>query len=380
MTHTHCERHTSKAEVLVWAVLTASIPALSQPAVAQAFQEAKAMCATLARGEPLVAKPIGQTVADFRGKQLLRDKYDDAASIEAKTSTMLRENPILGRALAVSFAIEERLIQYDPGTRTVSFPLGAVDDGCASFSTVRDDQAIDLLRHSTSYFDEAVCATEVLSKSAGQSYTGINSYGATTTVQVVDSSVAGIYVGLGAPASSPLFNGKSKSSMRSAFTFELSPDRARQLATKGEIVVVVVPRAPFYLIGKDATRPTMVTPYQERRSGDYLAAEVACSAMRDKASGQIFAYHDAVVPQQPTPAKPRGTPSIWLLGPADVPAGVVFNLAVDENGRASGCVGEGVAQKVEKKACAMLMMRARFTPALNAEGQPMPGTYRYEHK
>lgn len=85
------------------------------------------------------------------------------------------------------------------------------------------------------------------------------------------------------------------------------------------------------------------------------------------------------------PARPIGNPGNWL-GTADYPASALrgekeglvrFTLAIDPFGEVAECritESSGVRQ-FDDRACAALRTRARFHPALDADGQPVAGTF-----
>lgn len=82
-----------------------------------------------------------------------------------------------------------------------------------------------------------------------------------------------------------------------------------------------------------------------------------------------------------TPATPIGAPAEWVTSddyPADAlrrgSAGVVnFTLAIDETGKVTDCsVTESSGdQTLDDATCALMMARARFTPAHDEKGRPV---------
>lgn len=86
---------------------------------------------------------------------------------------------------------------------------------------------------------------------------------------------------------------------------------------------------------------------------------------------------------------PRGNASSWLDIQAAPPKlmkklkkeeqlKIRFTLSVGPDGRAMGCTHDG-RKKLDKQfgelTCSQLMRRARFTPAKDAQGSPVNGTY-----
>lgn len=86
-----------------------------------------------------------------------------------------------------------------------------------------------------------------------------------------------------------------------------------------------------------------------------------------------------------TPPKPAGNPGEWVL-PGDYPdaarqagkeGSVRFTLQVDATGAPAGCT---VAQSsgdmsLDEATCRLITQRARFTPATDAKGKPVAGSY-----
>lgn len=82
------------------------------------------------------------------------------------------------------------------------------------------------------------------------------------------------------------------------------------------------------------------------------------------------------------PVVPKGNPGRWVL-PGDYPPGkawmgqraiVMFRLDVDANGSVSGChIQNSIGDKVfDEAVCDALKRRARFEPALDSDGRPIP--------
>jgi hypothetical protein len=79
-------------------------------------------------------------------------------------------------------------------------------------------------------------------------------------------------------------------------------------------------------------------------------------------------------------AAPKGFPGSWL-NPSDYPSSMIrqgrsaavhFRLMVDENGAPTDCVVQTpTGTEFDKHTCNLLKKRAKFTPALNREGQPI---------
>lgn len=106
----------------------------------------------------------------------------------------------------------------------------------------------------------------------------------------------------------------------------------------------------------------------------------------------VFTPAPVAAPPPPPPPKqaakaatPRGNPGNWVT-PDDYPSRALreersgttgFRLAVDTNGRVTDCQitsssGHG---DLDAEACKMLTRRARFRPAEDTEGNPMPGSF-----
>lgn len=82
-------------------------------------------------------------------------------------------------------------------------------------------------------------------------------------------------------------------------------------------------------------------------------------------------------------AAPTSDPSRWLT-PNDYPSallkksksGVVhFRLMVDRQGKPTKCVVQTGGSEFDKLTCDLLMRRAKFTPALDAQGKPIASYY-----
>jgi periplasmic protein TonB len=94
-------------------------------------------------------------------------------------------------------------------------------------------------------------------------------------------------------------------------------------------------------------------------------------------------------PGLPQPARapvPAGDPGGWVT-PEDYPKAALkageqgvtgFLLAVDSAGRVDTCsvTQSSGSLDLDQATCDLILARARFTPALNAQGQPILGTYR----
>lgn len=86
---------------------------------------------------------------------------------------------------------------------------------------------------------------------------------------------------------------------------------------------------------------------------------------------------------------PRGNAGAWLDIQAAPPAlmkklkkkeeiKIRFVLSVGPDGRAAGCTHDGkkkLAKQFGELTCSQLTRRARFTPAKDAQGSPVNGTY-----
>jgi hypothetical protein len=365
---------------MIWLAIIAGVAsAASLP------PETKAMCAALRDSEPLAATPIADTVAQFRGKHVLRDKYDDDAAYAAKVAALAQRFPELSTPLAVSFRLDEDRIEYHPASQSMTFPLGPVGGLCALKMFGENTSAVTALKHSDASFSVPLCATEAVSTSAGKPYQGTNAYGAKAMVDVLETVVAGIYVGTGETMLSPLFKSKTPSGFERSFGFKIAPNEARKVSREAELVVVVVPRAPFFLEGFDVTGATIAMPREERITASYVAGEVVCSAIRLRATKRTLVYRAATgqAVERGTDvlssfASPRGDVAVWLTsmdGPFDQ---IGLNLMVGPDGRVSNCWGDGKNIGQENKACALVTKRARFSPAIDLAGQPVKQLFRFE--
>lgn len=88
---------------------------------------------------------------------------------------------------------------------------------------------------------------------------------------------------------------------------------------------------------------------------------------------------------KPTPAKPKNNPGSWANA-GDYPSRALqqekegttrFTVSVDANGRVSNCTvtGSSGTPELDSTACAKIKARARFEPARDGNGNPVPGTY-----
>lgn len=88
---------------------------------------------------------------------------------------------------------------------------------------------------------------------------------------------------------------------------------------------------------------------------------------------------------EPVPARPLGNIGAWVTT-ADYPASalrnssqgtVQFVLAIDTAGKVKTCTvtGSSGSEALDSKTCALLMERARFAPARDAQGGLTEGTY-----
>ncbi|HKT84506.1 MAG TPA: energy transducer TonB [Novosphingobium sp.] len=85
----------------------------------------------------------------------------------------------------------------------------------------------------------------------------------------------------------------------------------------------------------------------------------------------------------PVKAEPKGSPADWVratdLPKIDEQVGVTtFDLTIDETGHASNCVivVTSGSNQLDAAVCAAVMKRARFRPAKDGEGTPIPSVYR----
>ncbi|QLC26542.1 TonB family protein [Parasphingopyxis algicola] len=91
-----------------------------------------------------------------------------------------------------------------------------------------------------------------------------------------------------------------------------------------------------------------------------------------------------------TPPQPIGNPAGWVRA-ADYPANILRNgeegtsryqVRVGANGIPTACftIGSSGHFQLDARACNMVMSRARFQPARNAAGNPVPGLYTGSHR
>lgn len=91
----------------------------------------------------------------------------------------------------------------------------------------------------------------------------------------------------------------------------------------------------------------------------------------------------ATVAGIPVQARHTVSPARWVL-PSDFPASeskgavTTFDLTIDEAGRPAKCViiTPSVSEKVDSLVCTAVMKRARFRPARDASGLPVPSVRR----
>ena len=91
----------------------------------------------------------------------------------------------------------------------------------------------------------------------------------------------------------------------------------------------------------------------------------------------------AIAAALPAKAEPRGNPTKWVRA-ADLPeigagaAVTTFDLALDDAGRAAGCavVVPSGSDEVDAAVCTALVRRARFKPAKDRSGSPLPSVFR----
>jgi protein TonB len=100
------------------------------------------------------------------------------------------------------------------------------------------------------------------------------------------------------------------------------------------------------------------------------------------------AVEQPAVPQprfRPVAAKPSGNPSAWVTND-DYPDSALrneeqgrtaFRLAIGADGRPTSCTvtASSGARALDDAACRLLMRRARFTAAKDADGAAVAGTY-----
>lgn len=324
-----------------------------------------AMCEALRDGQPLDATPIGDAVANYRGKRVERDKYDSDEAFAAKVAALAAKFPELSSPLAISFRLDEDRIEYHPGSQEMTFPLGPVHEWCPGIY----------------YGDEApgtpVCMTEVVRSAPGKPYTASNAFGVKAVVDVIETSTAGVYIGNEESSQkTKLFRGFDRS-----IGFRMPSDQARRVSGEAEFVIVLRPRAPFFVARSGASSPKIDMPRQERVQASYLAGDIACSAIRYRATKQTLAYRE-LPSEEPNSllraATPRGNPSSWITSNDGAFGPFGLNLMIGTDGRVTNCWGDGQNIGQENKACTLVSRRARFSPAIDASGQPMPQLFRFE--
>lgn len=330
---------------------------------------AAAMCEALRDSGPLAATPIENAVAQFRGKRVVRDKYDDDAAYAAKSAALVAKFPELAGPRAVSFSVDEDRIEYRPASQEMTFPLGPVSDSCVGIY----------------YGDEApgspVCISEFLRSTPGKSYSASNAFGAKAIVNVVETTVAGIYLGNEEIAGSRAAKAKLFKGFDPSVGFKMAPTEARRISQDAELIIVFQPRAPFFLARSTASSPQIDMPREERVSASYVAGDIACSAIRYRATQQTLVYRELPIDDPNalrSAASPRGNPSSWLTSYDGAFDGVQLSLMVGPDGRVSNCWGEGQNIGQENKACAIVSRRARFAPAIDNGGQPVAQLFRYQ--
>jgi len=90
-------------------------------------------------------------------------------------------------------------------------------------------------------------------------------------------------------------------------------------------------------------------------------------------------------PVSPIAARPLGLPGAWV-GEADYPTGelrlghagtVRFRLAIGGDGRPTACTVTASSgyPRLDEATCTLIARRARFEPARDEQGQPMPGSF-----
>lgn len=112
-----------------------------------------------------------------------------------------------------------------------------------------------------------------------------------------------------------------------------------------------------------------------------LAALSTCTADLVKSWG-LDPAQQATLSQRP---KPTESPGVWIRS-ADYPtsalrggksASIAFRLTIDATGKPSSCKIQKATDSPEfiKHTCDLLMRRARFSPALDSQGAPVPSYY-----
>lgn len=127
-------------------------------------------------------------------------------------------------------------------------------------------------------------------------------------------------------------------------------------------------------------------------SNEELSAEAAKSSTirtRDEARSAVAEEEEYDLPEptirEPLPPRPRGYPGNWANS-NDYPSralreeieGVVrFVVQVDEAGRVASCsiTGSSGSPDLDATTCSLMQRRARFTPATDVNGAPVPGSW-----
>ena len=96
----------------------------------------------------------------------------------------------------------------------------------------------------------------------------------------------------------------------------------------------------------------------------------------------VAAAQPASLAPPPVRAAPRASLAAYFSRddyPASARAGseeghVAFQLLIGSDGRVTGCtvLGSSVSSSLDSTTCRIMRSRARFTPALNASGRPVP--------
>jgi hypothetical protein len=148
---------------------------------------------------------------------------------------------------------------------------------------------------------------------------------------------------------------------------------------------------------QNAPQPDLVTPSEEAGSDSIIIRSPDTTLLlRTGSLGKPFAAWRTCVDDLvrswgvdpsviKTPARPVGNPGKWLTDSdyplhalAEYKGGLVnFRLSVDLLGKPSQCsVQRAVNESLfAKTTCEILMKRANFSPALDAEGRPVPGFF-----
>lgn len=340
-------------------VLMALVSSLALPV------ETKAMCDALRDSEPLTASPISDAVAQFRGKRVERDKYEDDAAFSTRVAALTAQFPELAAPRAISFSVDEDRIEYHPGSQEMTFPLGPVSEWCPGIY----------------YGDEApgspVCISEVVRSVPGKPYTASNAFGVKALVNVIETRTAGVYLGNEELAGkTKLFRGFDRS-----VGFKMASEQARRVSQEAEFVIILQPKAPFFVTRSTSSSPKIDMPREERVQASYLAGDIVCSAIRYRATQQTLAYRELPT-EDPnalrSPAEPRGNPTSWLTSLDGAFDRIELSLMVGADGRVSNCWGNGQNIGQENKACIIVSRRARFVPAIDDSGQPVPQLYRFK--